>query len=89
MFDINKLPNANSIAPAGVITPEAPVVPAPAPIPDVTTAETVGPAVAPTRVITPVGPTPSPIVEEVKDTIKEIIAKGQTYANNYINNSDC
>ena len=63
MFDINKLPNANSIAPAGVITPEAPVgpTPAPAPIPDVTTAETVGPAVAPARVITPVGPTPSPI----------------------------
>ena len=51
MFDINKLPNANSIAPAGVITPEAPAVPAPAPIPDVTTAE-------PT--------TPAPIIEEVK-----------------------
>lgn len=29
-----------------------------------------------------------PIVEEVKDTIKEIIAKGQTYANNYINNKE-
>ena len=57
MFDINKLPNANSIAPA---TP-APVGPAPAPIPAVTTVETVGPAVAPARVITPVGPTPSPI----------------------------
>ena len=53
MFDINKLPNANSIAPAGVITPEAPVAPAPAPIPTVTTAETVG-------------PTPAPIIEEVK-----------------------
>ena len=53
MFDINKLPNANSIAPAGVITPEAPAVPAPAPapIPDVTTAE-------PT--------TPATIIEEVK-----------------------
>ena len=51
MFDINKLPNANSIAPAGVITTEAPAVPAPAPIPDVTTAE-------PT--------TPAPIIEEVK-----------------------
>ena len=51
MFDINKLPNANSIAPAGVITPEAPATPAPAPIPDVTTAE-------PT--------TPAPIIEEVK-----------------------
>ena len=62
MFDINKLPNANSIAPA---TP-APVGPAPAPIPTVTTAETVGPAVAPARVITPVVPTPSPIIEEVK-----------------------
>lgn len=47
MFDINKLPNANSIAPA---TP-APVGPAPAPIPAVTTAE-------PT--------TPAPIIEEVK-----------------------
>lgn len=51
MFDINKLPNANSIAPAGVITPEVPVAPAPAPIPAVTTAE-------PT--------TPAPIIEEVK-----------------------
>ena len=73
MFDINKLPNANSIAPAGVITPEAPAVPAPAlaPIPDVTTAETVGPAVAPAGVITPVGPTPSPIIEEVKAPIIE------------------
>ena len=67
MFDINKLPNANSIAPA---TP-APVGPAPAPIPYVTTAETVGPAVAPARVITPVGPTPSPIIEEVKAPIIE------------------
>lgn len=66
MFDINKLPNANSIAPAGVITPEGPVAPAPAPIPAVTTAEPVGPAVAPARVITPVGPTPAPIIEEVK-----------------------
>ena len=47
MFDINKLPNANSIAPA---TP-APVGPAPAPIPAVTTAE-------PT--------TPAPIIKEVK-----------------------
>lgn len=53
MFDINKLPNANSIAPAGVITPEAPATPAPASIPDVTTAE-------------PVGPIPTPIIEEVK-----------------------
>lgn len=51
MFDINKLPNANSIAPAGVITPEAPAVPAPIPV--VTTAETVT-------------PTPAPIIEEVK-----------------------
>lgn len=56
MFDINKLPNANSIAPAGVITPEAPVAPAPAPIPAVTTAE-------PT--------TPAPIIEEVKAPIIE------------------
>lgn len=38
MFDINKLPNANSIAPA---------TPAPAPIPTVTTAEQVIPAPAP------------------------------------------
>lgn len=53
MFDINKLPNANSIAPAGVITPEALVTPAPAPIPAVTTAEPVAPALA-------------PIIEEVK-----------------------
>ena len=51
MFDINKLPNANSIAPAGVITPEAPVAPSPAPIPAVTTAEPV---------------TAAPIIEEVK-----------------------
>ena len=52
MFDINKLPNANSIAPA---TP-APVGPAPASIPAVTTAE-------PT--------TPAPIIEEVKAPIIE------------------
>lgn len=51
MFDINKLPNANSIAPA---TP-APVGPAPAPIPAVTTAEQVTPS-----------PIPAPIIEEVK-----------------------
>ena len=51
MFDINKLPNANSIAPA---TP-APVGPAPAPIPAVTTAEQVTPT-----------PIPTPIIEEVK-----------------------
>lgn len=57
MFDINKLPNANSIAPA---------TPAPAPIPAVTTAEPVGPAVAPTGVITPSVPSPAPIIEEVK-----------------------
>ena len=49
MFDINKLPNANSIAPAA----PAPVGPAPAPIPAVTTAE-------------PVTPAPAPIIEEVK-----------------------
>ena len=57
MFDINKLPNANSIAPAGVITPEAPTTPAPAPapIPAVTTAEPVAPS-----------PIPTPIIEEVK-----------------------
>ena len=50
MFDINKLPNANSIAPA---TP----APAPAPIPAVTTAEQVAPS--------PI-PTPTPMIEEVK-----------------------
>ena len=60
MFDINKLPNAKSIAPAGVITPEAPATPALAPIPDVTTAE-------------PVIPAPAPIIEEVKaPTIEDV-----------------
>lgn len=60
MFDINKLPNANSIAPAGVITPEVPATPAPAPspIPTVTTADPVAPAVAPI-------PAPAPIIEDV------------------------
>ena len=56
MFDINKLPNANLIAPAGVITPEAPVAPAPAPIPDVTTAEPVAPSSI---------PAPVPMIEDV------------------------
>lgn len=58
MFDINKLPNANSIAPAGVITPEAPATPAPAPasIPAVTTAESVAPS--------PI-PAPAPMIEDV------------------------
>ena len=56
MFDINKLPNANSIAPAGVITPEAPVAPAPAPIPAVTTAEPVAPSSI---------PAPAPMIEDV------------------------
>ena len=58
MFDINKLPNANSIAPAGVITPEAPATPAPAPapIPAVTTAETVAPSSI---------PAPAPMIEDV------------------------
>lgn len=56
MFDINKLPNANSIAPAGVITPEAPVAPAPSPIPDVTTAEPVAPSSM---------PAPAPMIEDV------------------------
>lgn len=55
MFDINKLPNASSIAPAGVVTPSVP-----APIPTVTTAETVAPA-----------PIPAPIIEEVKSPIIE------------------
>lgn len=65
MFDINKLPNANSIAPAGVITPEAPASPAPTPIPAVTTSEPVGPVVAPTVVITPSVPAPAPMIEDV------------------------
>jgi len=56
MFDINKLPNANSIAPAGVITPEAPATPAPAPIPSVTTAEPVTPSSI---------PAPAPMIEDV------------------------
>ena len=56
MFDIKKLPNANLIAPAGVITPEAPVAPAPAPIPDVTTAEPVAPSSI---------PAPVPMIEDV------------------------
>ena len=56
MFDIKKLPNANLIAPAGVITPEAPVAPAPVPIPDVTTAEPVAPSSI---------PAPAPMIEDV------------------------
>ena len=56
MFDINKLPNANSIAPAGVITPEAPATRAPAPIPDVITAEPVAPSSI---------PAPAPMIEDV------------------------
>lgn len=56
MFDINKLPNANSIAPAGVITPEAPATPAPAPIPAVTTAEPASPSSI---------PAPDPMIEDV------------------------
>ena len=56
MFDINKLPNANLIAPAGVITSEAPATPAPAPIPDVTTAEPVAPSSI---------PAPVPMIEDV------------------------
>ena len=58
MFDINKLPNANSIAPAGVITPEAPATPAPAPapIPAVTTAEPVALSSI---------PAPAPMIEDV------------------------
>jgi hypothetical protein len=59
MFDINKLPNANSIAPASpalaVPAPVAPVT-ALAPIPDVTTAEPVAPSSI---------PTPAPIIEDV------------------------
>ena len=56
MFDINKLPNANSIAPAtpAPVAPAAPVT-APAPIPAVTTVEPVAPSSIPT-----------PIIEEVK-----------------------
>lgn len=63
MFDINKLPNANSIAPAGVITQVAP-----APIPTVTTAEPVAPAPAVAPIPTPA---PAPIIEEIKAPIIE------------------
>lgn len=56
MFDINKLPNANSIAPAGVITPEAQV--APAPIPAVTTAE-------PTTLTPIIEEVKAPMIEDV------------------------
>lgn len=56
MFDINKLPNANLITPAGVITP---VAPAPAPIPAVTTTE---PVPTPTPIIEKVK---APILEDV------------------------
>ena len=55
MFDINKLPNANSIAPAGVIAPTTPA-PATAPIPAVTTAE----PVAPSSILAP-----APMIEDV------------------------
>lgn len=71
MFDINKLPNANSITPAGVITPVAPAV---APIPAVTTAETVAPIPIPAvTTAEPVAPAPilAPIIEEVKAPIIE------------------
>ena len=53
MFDINKLPNANSIAPAS---------PAPAPIPAVTTAEQVTPSPIPAPIIEEVK---APIIEDV------------------------
>lgn len=53
MFDINKLPNANSIAPA---------TPAPAPIPAVTTAEPVAPSSIPTPIIEEVK---APMIEDV------------------------
>lgn len=82
MFDINKLPNANSIAPAGVITPEAPV--APAPIPAVTTVETVGPVVAPTGVITP--SVPAPMIEDVPPISDEdLLNAGAEIKENNIN----
>ena len=72
MFDINKLPNANSIAPAGVITPEAP-----APIPAVTTAEPVAPS--------PI-PTPTPIIEDVPPmTDEELLNIGAEIKDNNIN----
>ena len=82
MFDINKLPNANSIAPA---TP-APVGPAPAPIPTVTTVETVGPAPAPTGVITSSVPTPAPIIEDVPPMSDEdLLNAGAEIKENNIN----
>lgn len=88
MFDINKLPNASSIAPA---TP-APVgpAPAPAPIPDVTTVEpvapAVAPAVAPTGVITPSIPAPSPMIEDVPPMSDEdLLNAGAEIKENNIN----
>ena len=70
MFDINKLPNANSIAPAGVITPSVP-----SPMPAVTTADWLpcnGQAVTTAEPTAPSPiPTPSPIIEEVKAPIIE------------------
>lgn len=72
MFDINKLPNANSIAPAtpAPATPApatpAPVGPVPAPIPAVTTVETVGPLSV---------PAPAPIIEDVPPMSDEDLLK--------------
>ena len=75
MFDINKLPNANSIAPAGVITPEAPAVPAPAsaPIPAVTTAEPLTPSSipAPAQMIEDVPPMSDEDLLNIGAEIKE------------------
>ena len=71
MFDINKLPNANSIAPAGVITPEAPVAPAPAPIPDVTTAASVAPSSVPAPMIEDVPPMSDEDLLNIGAEIKE------------------
>ena len=77
MFDINKLPNANSIAPAGVITPEAPAAPASALIPDVTTAEPVAPLSI---------PAPAPMIEDVPPMSDEdLLNIGAEIKNNNIN----
>ena len=73
MFDINKLPNANSIAPA---TP-APVGPAPAPIPDVATAEPVAPSSI---------PSPASMIEDVPPMSDEdLLNAGAEIKENNIN----
>lgn len=75
MFDINKLPNANSIAPAS---------PAPAPIPTVTTAEpaTLAPIPAPAPIIEEVK---APMIEDVPPMSDEDLLIGAEIKENNIN----